>query len=287
MSKWLAISLLLVSIASIQIGASMAKKLFPLLGPEGVCFIRIIVASTLLVSAWRPWRYKPTSKQIKVIAAYGIALGIMNLTYYLALQRLPLGLTVALEFVGPLSVALYYSRKPLDFLWAALAILGIILVLPNSNTNDISFTGIALALTAGAAWAFYIVFGKRASSVAHSGVTTSIGMTIALITVAPISIPHLKIDLLTDPKVLAAAIGVGLLSSALPYSLEMIALKRLPSKNFGILLSLSPAVAALAGFFVLHESLTLQQSLAIAFIFMASLGSALFISREMPPPIEL
>jgi inner membrane transporter RhtA len=286
MSKWLAISLMLAAILSVQVGASIAKSLFPLLGPEGVCLLRIIVATVLLLSIWKPWRSKPNAQALKVIAVYGIALGVMNLTYYLALQRLPLGLTVALEFTGPLAVALFYSRRALDFVWAALATTGIVLPLLQGD-HAVDPLGVVLALTAGGAWACYILFGKRASGVAPSGVATSVGMAVALLTVSPIAAPKLNFALLMEPKIAAAAIGVGLLSSALPYSLEMIALRHLPAKNFGILLSLSPAVAALAGLVVLNEALTLVQSLALGCILIASIGSAVFMREDPPPPIEV
>ncbi len=286
MGKWFAILLLLLSIFSVQFGASIAKKLFPVLGPAGVCFLRIAVATVILVGVWRPWRFHPTRKQIRTIATYGVALGVMNLTYYLSLQRLPLGIAVALEFIGPLSVALFYSRRLLDFLWAILAITGIVLILPRGQ-GDLSLAGIALALTAGAGWAFYIIFGKRASGAAPSGVTTSIGMSVALLTVSPVALPRLEISHLMDPWIALAAVGVGLLSSALPYSLEMAALRHVPSRNFGVLMSLSPAVAALSGYFVLHEALTLTQEMAIACILMASFGSALAIPPEAPKPIEV
>jgi inner membrane transporter RhtA len=206
--------------------------------------------------------------------AYGLSLGAMNLSYYLALERLALGLTVALEFTGPLAIALLGSRRLLDVAWAILAGAGIVLILPLTSVSaGVDPAGAALALFAGACWALYIVLGKRAGAHAHSGTVTSIGMLVAAALVLPFGIFDAGVKLL-EPRLLPLGLGVAVLSSALPYSLEMIALKNLPARNFGILLSLSPAMAALSGRVLLDERLSPLQWIAIGCIVAASVGSS-------------
>ena len=271
----LSIVALLVAIFSIQSGVSLAKQLFPLIGPDGATALRLLFASIMLLTFWRPWRVKLDRRQTLRIIAYGLALGGMNLTFYYAVVRLPLGLTVALEFTGPLTVAFFSSRKPLDFLWATLAVIGILLILPLAPSEaPIDLVGVILALVAGACWGLYIVFGKKAGEGVQSGIATSYGMLAACILVFPVGALHAGASLFSQ-EVLPMALAVAFLSSALPYSLEMFALKRLPTPTFGILMSLEPAVAALSGLVFLGEHLSLSQWLAILCIMLASFGSAI------------
>lgn len=270
-----AISAILTAMVSIQSGASLAKQLFPLLGAQGTTTLRIGFAALILCAIWRPWRRKLTPAQIRHLLFYGLALGSMNLQFYLALQKIPLGLTVALEFTGPLSLALFASRRKLDFLWAFLAGLGILLVLPlNVETAALDPWGILFALGAGACWALYIYFGQKISATLHGGFAAAIGMMIAALVVLPFGLVSAGSQLL-DFKLWPTALAVAILSSALPYSLEMIGLRALPPQTFGILMSLEPAFAALAGLVFLNEKLSLMQGLAIMCIIVASGGTSL------------
>jgi inner membrane transporter RhtA len=282
-----AVLLLLVAIASIQCGASLAKSLFPALGAAGTSALRLAFATGILAAIWRPWRLRRenlSAKGLRAIVAYGLSLGAMNLSYYLALERLALGLTVALEFTGPLAVALLGSRRLLDVAWAILAGAGIVLILPltSAASAGVDPVGAVLALIAGACWALYIVLGQHAGAHAHSGTVTSIGMLVAAALVLPFGIWDAGTKLL-EPRLLPLGFGVAVLSSALPYSLEMIALKNLPARNFGILLSLSPAMAALSGLVLLDERLSTLQWIAIGCIVAASLGSSVLSFPQRAP----
>jgi inner membrane transporter RhtA len=264
------ILLLLVAMLSIQFAASQAKQLFPVVGTAGTSALRLLFASTLMALWFRPWRARFT----KNVWLYGGALGLMNFSFYYALQRIPLGIGVALEFVGPLAVAIFTSRKKLDYLWAVLAGLGILLLLPEDTpATALDPIGISLALLAGGFWALYIIFGKRAGTEHAGGVAASMGMLVAAVIVLPAGI------LIDGPRLLTAdalpaVLLVAVLGSALPYSLEMIALRKLPSRTFGILMSLEPALAALMGFLFLTEHLTVLQSAAILCVVISSFGSA-------------
>ncbi|MBZ4417467.1 threonine/homoserine exporter RhtA [Myxococcus sp. RHSTA-1-4] len=269
-----AVLTLLVAMSSIQAGASVAKRLFPLVGAQGATALRLFFAALMLLAFWRPWRQTLTRKELLAVAVYGAALGGMNLTFYLALERIPLGIAVAIEFTGPLAVALLSTRRPIDFVWAFLAMAGILLILPLSETSKaLDWMGVFWALVAGTCWALYILFGQRAGASVHGGTATSLGMAMAAVLVCPLGVAHAGRGLL-DVSLLPMALGVAVMSSALPYSLEMIALKRLPARTFGILMSLEPALAALSGLVFLREQLTLIQWAAIGCVILASAGSA-------------
>lgn len=271
---------------SLVSGASLAKQLFQSIGTESTSVIRLAVASFFLIVIWRPWRTKLNKSQLKIIAVYGVCLGVMNFLFYMAIARLPLGIAIAIEFTGPLSVAIFLSRKPLDFLWAILAILGIVLILPISNVPEqIDLLGVVYALGAAAAWALYIIQGKKASGAAHSGIVTSLGMTAGFIAVLPFGATNIPMVFSSSTLVLTA-IGVGILSSAVPYSLEMISLKKLASKHFSLLMSMEPAIGAIAGYFYLDEKLSLMQLLAILCIIAASVGSTLMASKKVNEQVE-
>ncbi len=261
---------------SIQTGASFAKHLFPKIGPLGATSLRLAFASLILLVLWRPWRRKWKRHELLMIGFYGASLGWMNLLFYLSLERVPLGIAVALEFTGPLVVAVVASRRGLDFLWSILAACGILLILPlqATATQNISLSGVGFALGAGVCWALYIVFGKRIGTDVHSGQATAAGMLVAALVVLPFGIVQQGAQLFR-PELLPWGLGVALLSSALPYSLEMVALKKLPHKTFSILMSLEPVLAALSGFIFLHESLSFTQCLAILLIISASAGTCL------------
>jgi len=268
--------LLMIAMLSIQGGASLAKTLFPIIGATSTTTLRIGFAAIILCLIWKPWRHAFSQSDKKIILVYGIALGVMNLLFYMALEKIPLGVAVALEFTGPLSVAIWASRKKVDFLWAILAGTGIYFVLPMSSIGDapLDLWGVAMALGAGACWAMYIIFGQRLSHSIPSGVAASTGMVVAALVALPFGMISSGTDLL-QLRILPVALAVAVLSSALPYSVEMVALKALPAKTFGILMSLEPAIAALCGWLFLAENLSLSQMGAIVCIIIASLGSTL------------
>lgn len=267
------ILILLLAMASIQFGASQAKQLFPLIGTAGTSTLRLIFASIMMAAVFRPWKVKLTRDHIKGLVLYGASLGLMNFSFYFALKRIPLGIAVALEFLGPLSVAIFSSKKKIDYLWALLAGVGIYLLLPSSESEaKLDVIGMSLAVLAGAFWALYIIFGKKAGSDLKGGVASSMGMLFAALIVMPFGL-IIDGDKILNPAALPIALMVALFGSALPYTLEMFALKRLPQQTFGVLMSLEPALAALMGLLFLQEKLTALQTLAIGCVVVSSLGS--------------
>lgn len=281
-----AVLTLLMAMGSIQFGAALAKGLFPVLGAQGATALRLIFAALMLLAVFRPWRKKLTRRELRSVVVYGAALGTMNLTFYLALARIPLGIAVAIEFTGPLAVALLSTRRALDFVWALLAVAGILLVLPLSESSKaLDPLGVVWALVAGTCWALYILFGQKAVETVHGGTATSLGMVVAALVAVPFGVAHAGRALL-DVSLLPVGLGVAVLSSALPYSLEMIALKALPMRTFGILMSLEPALAAMSGLVFLHEQLTVLQWVAIGCIILASAGSAASSRQAAVPPPE-
>ncbi len=271
----LAILSLLSAMVSVQIGAAFAKSLFPILGPIPTVMLRISIAAMILALVWRPWRTKITKKSAKAILLYGTTLGLMNITFYLSLTRIPLGICVALEFTGPLTVALFSSKHKTDLVWAILATIGIILILPlKTGQAPLDTIGILLALFAGACWAFYIVMGNKLGALLHAGTATSLGMIVAAIVTLPFGLATVHFASLT-PNVLFWGAAVAILSSAIPYSIEMVAMKKIPIKTFGIFMSLEPAIAALSALLILREHLYTSQWLAILCVITASAGSAL------------
>jgi inner membrane transporter RhtA len=271
------------AIVSVQGGAALAKGLFPVLGPLGTVGLRIGFSAVILLAAFRPPLRRLTAAQWRAIVPYGAVLGVMNLVFYSALSRIPLGLAVTLEFIGPLSVAVFGSRRAIDVAWVVLAAAGIALIAPWTG-GDVNPVGVVLALGAGACWAAYILIGGRVSRLIPGGAAVSAGMLVAAIVALPISLASGGWAHLTAGR-FAAGIGVALLSSAIPYTLEMIALKELPARTFGILMSLEPAVAALAGLVFLHEILSPSQWTAVALVIAASTGSTL-TSRRAPADAE-
>jgi inner membrane transporter RhtA len=269
-SVLLPVAALVTGMVSLQYGATIAKNLFPVVGAAGTSALRVGFSALILIAVWRPWRRSLARREAGWIALYGITLGLMNLLFYLAIARLPLGPAVAIEFAGPLAIALIASRRTTDFLWIGVAVAGLGLLLPIAPTSPLDPIGVALALGAALAWALYILFGQRAGRI-DGGQAVSLGMLVAALVAAPFGLAEAGAALLA-PGVLMAGLLVALLSSALPYSLEMIALRRLDRKNFGVLMSLEPAVAACAGFALLGERLGAVQWLAIGLVIAASAG---------------
>jgi inner membrane transporter RhtA len=269
-SALLPVAALVSGMISLQYGATIAKNLFPIVGAAGTSALRVGFSALILIAIWRPWRRSLARREAGWIALYGSALGVMNLLFYLAIARLPLGPAVAIEFAGPLAVALIASRRTTDFLWIGVAVVGLGLLLPIASTSPLDPLGVALALGAALAWALYILFGQRAGRI-DGGQAVSLGMLVAALVAAPFGLAEAGTDLLA-PGILVAGLIVALLSSALPYSLEMFALRRLDRKSFGVLMSLEPAVAACAGFALLGERLGAVQWLAIGLVIAASAG---------------
>jgi inner membrane transporter RhtA len=263
----------MAGLAAQNVGAAVAKQLFPLVGAEGVTALRVGISALLLLAAIRPWRRPLGRADALNLLVYGFTLGLMNLLIYRAFDLIPIGIAVAIDVTGPLAVVLLSSRRPRDFGWVACAAAGLALLLPlRAGSAALAPAGVAYAVGAAVCWAFYIVSGKRASTL-EGGQAVAWGMLAASLFTVPVGVVHAGAGLLA-PGVLAGGCAVALLSSALPYSLEMFALKRLPRRVFGILVSSAPAVGALAGFFVLGERLAPLQWLAIALVIAASAGSA-------------
>lgn len=275
-----AIILLLIAMVSIQSGASIAKNLFPVMGAAGTSALRLFFASLILWLIYKPWKAWPSSDQYKKLAIYGVSLGLMNLLFYFAIERIPLGIAVALEFTGPLAVAIGTSKKKIDFVWALLAGIGIYLLIPmNGSSSNLDIMGIIFAVGAGAFWAAYILYGQVAGKSIEGGLASTWGMTFAAIVVIPFGLIFTGTKLFT-PAFLPLGIVVAILSSAIPYTLEMVALRKLPTKTFGILMSLEPAVGALAGLLILNERLSFLQSSAILMVVIASLGSTFSVKKN-------
>ena len=276
---WLPILVILIAMISIQSGASLAKSLFPLVGAPGVTALRLALGTLILVVIFKPWRLRFAPEQRLPLLLYGLSLGAMNYLFYLSIQRIPLGVAVALEFTGPLAVALFGSRRPLDFVWVALAVLGLWFLLPlGQSVAQIDPVGALLALGAGACWAVYILTGQRAGE-EHGPATVAMGSLIAAVVFVPMGMIQAS-DTLFQWGLLLPGLGIAILSTARPYSLEMVALTRMPSKTFGTLMSMEPALAALSGMVFLGETLTATQTLALGAIILASMGSTLTMRRE-------
>jgi inner membrane transporter RhtA len=265
--------MVLVAIVSVQVGASLAKQLFPVVGATGTTTLRLVMGTLILWVVLRPWQMRGALPW-RWLLAYGVALGTMNTVFYLALERIPLGIAVAVEFIGPLAVAVAGSRHVTDFVWVALAAGGLLLLVPWDQAQPpLDVVGLLLALLAGVCWALYIVFGQRLGA-DHGPRIVAYGSLVAMLVAAPWGIAHAGTALLA-PVLLPVALGLGVLSMALPYALEMAALARMPTRTFGLLMSLEPAVAALCGLLFLHERLGALQWLAIAAIMAASAGATL------------
>jgi inner membrane transporter RhtA len=277
------IAVLIVAMVCFQAGAVLAKGLFPALGASGTAALRLALSALMLLAVWRPWRMRMNARELRVIVIYGLALGWMNFFFYLSLRSIPLGIAVALEFAGPLALAMAASRRAVDFVWILMAALGLLALLPlGLGSKPLDVLGVGCGLAAGLCWALYIFFGRKAGA-AHGGQTTALGMLIGAIVILPIGVAESGAQLVS-PAILPTALAVALLSSAVPYSLEMLAMPRLPTRTVGVLMSLDPAFGALSGLCFLGEKLTWIQWTAIASIMIASAGSAA-TSRDTTPQL--
>jgi len=256
------------SITLLAVGTSWAKHLFPLIGAEGTSALRVGFSALLLVLVWRSWRWPLGRQDMLAIVRYGLALGLMNLLFYMAIGRIPFGIAVAIQMIGPLTVVVVSSRRWQDLIWTGCALVGLWLILPINTHAPLDPTGVMYALISASCWALYIVFGKRTGHL-HAGHSVSLGLLTAALVVVPIGVVHAGAAL-WDWRILLTGLAVAVVSSALPISLEMIALKRLPKQTFGILLSAEPAMAALWAWMLLAERLSLVQWLAIILMIVAS-----------------
>ncbi|HXY84163.1 MAG TPA: EamA family transporter [Gaiellaceae bacterium] len=271
----------MTAIVSAQVGAAVARTLFDRTGPSGIVMLRLVFGAVALGLFWRPTIRERPQRELALLGAFAATLAAMNLSFYGAIDRIPLGIAVTLEFVGPLTVAIVASRRRLDLVWVGLAAAGIVL-LARGGSGAVHPLGVVLALVAGACWGLYIVLSARVGGV-YPGVTGVAAATAgAAVLVAPIGIATAGRTLLSA-HVLVIAAGVGVLSSAIPWSLELEALRRMPTQLFGVLMSLEPAVAALAGLVVLGQRLGVVSWIAIALVVLASSGAS-WAGRGPAPP---
>ena len=275
-----AVGLVLGATVSVQSGAAVATELFGDVGPVGAVMLRLVFAAVVLALIWRPALSALRGTHARDVVLFGIALAAMNTTFYLSLDRIPLGIAVTLEFVGPLGVAFALTRSRADLVWAALAAAGILLFAPDLG-DGLDALGAALALVAGAFWAAYILLAARVGRAFEGGVGLALAMLVSAVLILPAGIVAGGADLL-DAGVLALGLVVAVLSSAIPYSLELEALRRLPRGVFGVLMSLEPAIAALVGLVALGQDLAATEVVAIALVVAASAGAL----RAAPPPVE-
>ena len=273
------------AVTALGLGTSWAKHaLFPAIGAQGTTALRVGFSALLLLLIWRPWRRPLRPGDVRAVVLYGATLGLMNLSFYMALRTIPFGLAVAIEFAGPLTVAVLSSRRAVDFVWVALAASGLALLLPlGIGDSRLDPVGVLWALAAATLWGLYIVFGKRLGHL-HAGHSVALGLSVAALVVLPVGVWHAGTALLA-PGVLGVGLCVAVISSAIPISLEMVALKRLPKEAFGIMISMEPAVAALLALGLLGERLSVTQSLAIALVMGASVGCAV-TARARPAAVQ-
>ncbi len=267
-----AVLLVLAAVASVQDGSALAATLFDELGSTGAAFGRLLVAALVLLALWRPRLRAHARGDLLLAALFGAVVGLMNWAFYSALDRIPLGVAVTLEFVGPLGVAVASSHRRRDLVWVALAALGIFLLADPLGASGLDPLGAAFALTAGGLWAAYILLSARVGAAIPGGGGLALAMVVGALVVAPAGIADAGSALL-DPSLLLLVAGVAVLSSVVPYSLELEALRRLPPGVFGVLMSLEPALAALAGFLVLGQGLSAAQVVAMGCVIVASAGA--------------
>lgn len=275
------VALVMTGAVSVQFGAAFGATIFDAVGPGGASLLRQAFAALILLAIWRPRVRSYARTDLRLAAAFGVTLGLMNLCFYEALARIPLGVCVTIEFIGPVAVAVAFSRRALDLLWIVLAVAGIVLLADPFGAGGVDRTGLAFILAAGACWAVYIVLAQRATRVFDGSTGLALAAAVAwLVPVAPALSGTSAGDLLA-PSALAIGVAVAVLSSVIPYSLESESLRRMPANVFGVLMSLEPAVAALAGFVVLGQHLSARDVVAIALVIAASIG----VTRTAAPPV--
>ena len=274
--------LVLGGIGSVQFGAAIANELFDEAGPGGVVFLRLLLSAVILLAVARPARRGRTRADWLAVLLFGLVLGAMNWSFYEALHRLPLGVAVTIEFTGPLAVAVAGSRRLLDGLWVIFAGAGVALLALRGDNSGVHAAGVVLALVAATCWAMYILLTQRVGRTFAQLDGLAIALGIGTLVVLPVGIVQGG-DALLRAHVVGGALGVALLSSLIPYSLELIALRRLTAYRFGLLMSLEPAVAALAGVIVLGQQLTAVLGIALVLVAVASIGNTV-TARRLPAP---
>jgi inner membrane transporter RhtA len=277
------VAMVVLAATSVQFGAAVGATLFDTLGPGGASLLRQAFAAAILVALWRPRVRAYDAAALRLVVGFGLALGGMNLLFYEALDRIPLGVCVTIEFIGPVAVAVVLSRRALDLVWVALAVAGIVLLADPFGSRGVDRTGLVLILAAAVCWAVYIVLAQRATRIFHGSTGLALAASVSwLVPLAP-GLSEAGVDALLAPAALAVGAAVAVLSSVIPYSLESESLRRLPANVFGVLMSLEPAVAALAGFVVLGQGLSGRDVVAIALVIAASVGVTRTASA---PPVD-
>lgn len=265
--------LVIAAIASVQFGGALAVHLFATVGPGGAVFLRLATACGVLLVISRPRVRAVPLRRLPLVAAFGLVLAGMNLSFYASINRIPLGIAVSLEFVGPLTVAVAGSRRRIDLVWVGLAVAGILALTHVGGSRSIDGLGVAFALLAGCCWGAYILISARVGRSFERGTGLSLAMCFAALVMLPVGIASAGTQLVT-PRALALGCAVGILSSAIPYSFELEALRRIAPPVFGVLMSLEPAMAALAGLLVLGQSLSLRTLVGMALVTGASIGAS-------------
>jgi inner membrane transporter RhtA len=279
--RGIAVGLVIVAAISPQLGAAVAVTLFDELGPAGAAFLRLAFAAVILLAIWRPRLRgeRRVTGDLRLAAAFGVALGLMNWTFYESIARLPLGIAVTIEFSGPLLVAVLGSRRPLDLVWVILAAAGSVRLVGPGGETAVDPVGVAFALAAAVGWMSYILLNKRTGTAFPGGTGLAIAMAVGALVVLPAGVIEGNGGLVAHPGLLAPALLVAILSSVLPYSLDVEALRRLPASVFGVLMSLDPAVAAVIGFVILGQALGSREIAAIGMVVVASAGAATLSHR--------
>lgn len=272
-------ALVIGAIASVQIGSAIATKLFGQVGPSGAVLLRLLFASIVLFGVWRPRLHGRTRRELSLAAVFGVVLALMNLSFYAAIDRIPLGIAVTIEFVGPLGVAVAGSRRPIDGLWVVLAAAGIV-ALTQGDAHGLNGLGVAFAVFAGGCWAAYILLNARVGRAFERGTGLTVAMCIAALVALPFGVADGGGHLI-ELRSLTLGAAVGMLSSAIPYSFEQEALRRIAPSVFGVLMSLEPAVAAVVGLIILGQSLGARAVAGIALVMIASAGASRR-TREAP-----
>ncbi len=270
--------LLILAILSIQLGASLAVHIFPMIGPTGTVFLRITLSAVILLIAWRPAFDDKVKKHIGLICLFGFTIAAMNVLFYEAIALIPLGTAVTIEFVGPLGLAVVTSRRGRDFFWIFLAVIGIVLLAPFRESH-IDKLGILYASIAGVGWAAYILLSKRLGQIFSGGVGLTLGMTAAAIILLPLGIVKMG-NAVLNPMILIIGLGIALLSTTIPFTLEFEALKRLSPHKYGILISTEPAIAVIIGIFLLDEHMDLRKFIAVTLVTIAAVGISYFEKKN-------
>lgn len=273
----------LLAIISVQVGAAFAKGLFQAIGSSGTVFLRVSFGAIIFLLVARPRVRGYTRSDYLLIVLFGLSIAVMNAAFYAAIARISLGIAVTLEFVGPLTVSVFASRKRRDFVWAALAAVGVVLLAPFGNST-IDPLGVGLALLAGACWGAYILLNVRVGRTFVGGTGLALSMAVAALVLLPLGVWSGGAMLL-NPKILLLGIGVAILSTVIPFTLELEALRRLPARVFGVLMSLEPAMATLVGFVVLREVVSVRALIALTLIVLASGGVSFFQKNDKNEPM--